>query len=123
MTSLEEFFDEPESIVPGLWGTDKEIERRDRIKLSMAAYVYEFHAQSIMSDGDFDSLALKIRPELSTIEEYHTDEQVKRYSRLDTFFREEFSPYTGQWIHKHPEIDRLHLLFEKRGCHFSGKDI
>ena len=89
-------------------------ERKNRIKLSVAAYAYEFKNTSIMSDGDFDALALTINPQLSTIEEYHSDPiQVKRYTELDNFFKTEFQPDTGQWIHKHPELDRLEALYKK----------
>ena len=30
---------------------------------------------------------------------------------LDKFFREEFGPETGQWIHKHPELDKIAALY------------
>jgi len=42
------------------WGSEIEIERHKRIKLSVAAYAYEVHNNSIMSDADFDKLALEI---------------------------------------------------------------
>ena len=91
-----------------------EQERKNRIKLSLAAYAYEFKNTSIISDAEFDKLALAINTEVSTIEEYHTDlVQIERYKLLDNFFKTEFQPDTGQWIHKHPELDRLEALYHK----------
>lgn len=77
-------------------------ERRNRIKLSVAAYAYEIDSNSIMSDGDFDSLCLKINVDIDT-----------GNTLLDTFFRDEFNPSTGQWIHKHPELDGIRKIYEK----------
>jgi hypothetical protein len=88
-------------------------ERRNRIRLSVAAYAYEFDSNSIMSDGDFDELAMKINPELSTVEDYYMAEGRKRTEALDKFFREEFQPDTGQWIHKHPELEKIKAIYEK----------
>lgn len=92
---------------------DIEIERRNRIRLTLAAYAYEFENESIMSDGEFDELAKKIRPEMSTIEGYHITKQIQRYRVLDKFFQTEFSPDTGQWIHKHPELQHLSWYYKK----------
>lgn len=92
----------------------QEQERKNRIKLSLAAYAYEFKDNSIISDAEFDKLALAINTEVSTIEEYHTDpKQVERYKVLDNFFKTQFQPDTGQWIHMHPELDRLETLYHK----------
>jgi len=77
-------------------------ERRNRIKLSVAAYAYEIDSNSIMSDGDFDSLCLKINVDIDT-----------GNTLLDTFFRDEFNPSTGQWIHKHPELEGIRNIYEK----------
>ena len=87
--------------------TPIETERRHRIRLSVAAYAYEFDNTSIMSDADFDELAKQIDPRVTT-----------GHAILDQFFRTEFQPDTGQWIHKHPELDRvrqLYLKFYKNG--------
>ena len=37
-------------------------EIRNRIKLSVAAYAYEFEGDSIMTDHEYDELSLKINP-------------------------------------------------------------
>lgn len=76
------------------------LERKNRIRLSLAAYTYEFHDDSIISDAEFDELSKKIQPKMLT-----------GNSKLDKFFAEEFSPDTGQWIHKHPETEKLEAIY------------
>jgi hypothetical protein len=97
--SLEDFM---VSTVASAWGTEVEKEVRNRIKLSVAAYAYEVHSDSIMSDGEFDHLALQINQNLPT-----------GNSIIDKFFVEQFSPYTGQWIHNHPDKPGLEKLYQK----------
>ena len=41
-------------------------EIRNRIKLSVAAYAYEFVGDSIMSDHEYDELSRKINPNEET---------------------------------------------------------
>lgn len=89
--NLERFFDD-----------EVETERRNRIRLSLAAYSYEFRDVSIMSDAEFDALSRKIDLTKST-----------ENDMLDKFFREEFEPDTGMWIRKHPELDKLGLLYDR----------
>lgn len=88
------------------WGSEEEIERRNRIRLTFAAYAYEFENHSIMTDDEFDALSRKIRPEMSTGKKV-----------LDDFFRLEFEPDTGMWIRKHPFIhtirNRYHWYIER----------
>ena len=81
---------------------EAEIEKRARIRLSLAAYAYEVHDDPIMSDAEFDELAKKIRPEVGTGDRIH-----------DEFFAGEFSADTGQWIHKHPFPGRLEWLYQR----------
>lgn len=78
----------------------EELERRNRIRLSVFAYAYEFESDPLISDGDYDRLSYKIDKTRSTGNE-----------TMDKFFRDEFEPDTGQWIHKHPELDRLKALY------------
>ena len=75
-------------------------ERRRRIVLSLAAYAYEVHSESRMSDAEFDGLALSIDTSIDT-----------GHPVMDEFFRKEFHPHTGQWIHSHPELDKLEALY------------
>lgn len=93
--------------------SDVEVERSNRIHLAVAAYAYEFENDPIMTDGEFDELAKKIRPEQTTIDSTVYPDIVERYTALDKFFKTEFSPDTGQWIHKHPELDRVARVYER----------
>jgi hypothetical protein len=83
-----------------MWGSRDEVERRNRISLSVAAYAYEFHADSIMSDDEYDQLALEITPGRPT-----------GHPVLDDFFRRSFSPDTGMWVRNHPELERLAAVY------------
>lgn len=67
-------------------------EIRNRIRVAAAAYAYEIENDPIMTDAEFDSLCLKIKPDVVT-----------GSILLDTFFKTEFDPNTGSWIHKHPD--------------------
>lgn len=71
-----------------------------RIKIAVAAYAYEFENDPIMSDADFDELASLIDLNIDTGNKL-----------LDKFFREEFDEITGQWIHKHPELEKIRQLY------------
>jgi len=84
------------------WGSPVEVERHNRIKLSVAAYAYEFHSNSIMSDADFDELCQKIDTTVDT-----------ENAVLDKFFREDFDPSTGMWIHKHPDLTGIERIYKK----------
>ena len=76
-------------------------EIRNRIRLSVAAYAYEYRDDAIMSDAEFDELALKIKPEEKT-----------GNRKLDNFFKKHFQPDTGMWIHAHPETEKLSNIYE-----------
>lgn len=88
-------------IIP--WGTQIEVERRNRIRLSVAAFAYEIVGESIMTDAEFDRLALSIRPQITT-----------GRINLDAFFLGRFSPNTGMWIHQHPELAKVRDLYYRR---------
>ena len=77
-------------------------EIRNRIRLSVAAYAYEFVGDSIMSDQEYDELSLKINPKEKTDNDM-----------MDKFFRTQFQPDTGMWIRTHPEIKKLEYLYKK----------
>ena len=77
-------------------------EIRNRIRLSVAAYAYEYMDDPIMSDTDFDKLALKINPNEKT-----------GNRKLDNFFKKHFMPDTGMWIHKHPEKEKLKYIYKE----------
>ena len=80
-------------------GVNQEI--RNRIRLSVAAYAYEFKDAPIMSDDEFDSLAKSINPNEKT-----------GNRKLDNFFKNHFETDTGMWIHKHPERNKLEHIYK-----------
>jgi hypothetical protein len=81
--------------------TAKELQIWLRIRLSIAAYAYEFCDNSIMSDAQFDRMCDSIKPSIKTGNKV-----------MDKFFAEKFDPSTGQWIYKHPELDKIKRLYE-----------
>jgi hypothetical protein len=74
-------------------------ETRRRIRLTIAAYAYEILQRPIMSDGEFDELAKAVDLSIDT-----------RRPDLDKWFRKNFDPFTGMWIHGHPERARVEKL-------------
>ena len=80
-------------------------ERRHRIRLSVFAYAYEFENESLISDGEYDTLSRLIDPKLKT-----------GHKKLDKFFATKFEPDTGMWIREHPELDKV------RALHFMWKN-
>jgi len=79
-------------------GVNQEI--RNRIRLSVAAYAYEYKDDPVMSDASFDELSRQI------------DITVKTGNRkLDNFFKKHFEPDTGMWIRKHPERNKLDHIY------------
>ena len=96
--SLEDFFVEEEKPT---WGSEIEKQIRLRIRLSVAAYAYEMCDDSIISDAEFDKKCLEIDPSIET-----------GNKKLDKFFKEEFDPSTGQWIHKHPELNGIVRIYK-----------
>ena len=79
-------------------GINQEI--RNRIRLSVYAYAYEYLNHSVVSDSQFDKLASEIQPNVSTGNE-----------TLDKFFKNHFMPDTGIWVHRHPEIEGIKYLY------------
>ena len=78
------------------------IQIRLRIKLSVYAYAYEVKDTSLIDDHEYDKLSLEVDPTIET-----------GNKKLDDFFKKEFDPSTGQWIHKHPELDKIAELYCK----------
>jgi len=97
--NIEDFFADNDK--PVITRTPQEIEVKLRIKLSIAAYAYEFCDNSIMSDAEFDEMCNDINPLIKT-----------GNKMMDKFFKEKFDPSTGQWIHSHPELDKIKYLYE-----------
>lgn len=84
------------------WGYQVEVERRNRILVAVYAYAYEMRDECLVSDAEYDALARSIRPDMGTGNEL-----------LDHFFRTHYSPDTGMWIHKHPELSRVASICER----------
>lgn len=84
------------------WGTEVEVERRNRIRLSVWAYAYEMLDDPLVPDALFDETARSIRPQEAT-----------GHKRLDAFFATEFAPDTGMWIRQHPEQAKLFHLYHR----------
>ncbi len=78
-----------------------EKERKRRIMISIWAYAYEFENKSIVSDEVFDTECKKVDIFLDTGRKL-----------LDDFFLYEFDPSTGMWIHKHPELEKIKILYK-----------
>lgn len=79
-----------------------EIEKRRRINVCLWAYAYEVKDNPLVTDEVFDEQCQLV--DISV----NTDNPT-----LDEWFKKEFKPYTGQWIHTHPEIDKLNLLYNR----------
>lgn len=71
-------------------------ERRRRIIVAAWAWAYEVENRPIVDDATYDREAALIRPEIDT-----------GNAVLDAFFRTEFAPHTGAWVHQHPDKDKL----------------
>jgi hypothetical protein len=82
--------------------TTPEYQRWLRIRLSVAAYAYEYLSESLMDDSEFDRLSELVDTSISTGND-----------KLDTFFKEEFAACTGMWICKHPDILGLSNIYNK----------
>lgn len=81
-------------------------EIRNRIRVAVAAFAYEMESDPVMSDAEFDALALKINPAVKTGNPV-----------MDKFFAVQFDPSTGSWVHKHPNKKGLERIYNmlKRG--------
>lgn len=84
--------------------------RRKRIMITIYAYAYEMKSDSLVDDYYYDNLSLEV----------DKDKEVDTGSaKYDKFFKEQFSPDTGMWIRKHPDlnngkIERVYQLIKNR---------
>lgn len=79
------------------------LERRNRIRILLAAYAYEYLDEPIMTDTQFDELALKINLEAKT-------------GKHDGWFKKHFNPHTGQWIRQFPKKEQEKLAKILKKC-------
>lgn len=77
-----------------------EKERRRRIQVALWAYAYEIKNYSMVDDETFDKTCLEIDLSIST-----------GNRRMDSWFKNNFEPHTGVWVHKYPNLERLEQLF------------
>ena len=82
--------------------TPRDKERRRRMQVSLWAYAYEVHSDSMVSDEVFDKVSLEIDVSTPT-----------GNTLLDNFFKEHFDPDTGIWIYEHPEEEKLEDLYQQ----------
>jgi hypothetical protein len=75
---------------------------RLRIKLSVAAYAYEYRNNSVMSDAEFDEMSYLVDTSIAT-----------GNRKLDNFFKKHFEPATGMWVRKHPDKKGLVNIYER----------
>lgn len=71
-------------------------QKRWRIQVAVWACAYEIADASLVDDFKFDQTCLKIDTSISTDN-----------PELDEWFRNNFDPSTGQWIHDHPHLERI----------------
>ena len=90
----------------GKWGSPIELEVRRRIQVSVAAFAYEFENNPVMGDDLFDWFAGRICKRMGTC-----------HPILDEFFLIHFSPMTGMWIHKHPDLIGIRRIYERSADH------
>lgn len=83
------------------WGRAIEKETWRRIRCAVATYAYELDDNPIMTDAAWDKLAQSIDPRRGTC-----------HPLLDEFFATHFSPMTGMWIHKHPELGKIQRIYK-----------
>lgn len=81
------------------WGTEKEIETRRRIRIAVWAYAYEILNAPVVCDAQFDieCQLVDLRVETDRLD-------------LDYWFHANFDPCTGQWIHIHPDLNKIAQL-------------
>lgn len=84
------------------WGTRVETERRNRIRLAVAAYSYEFALPPTLTDAEFDDLARRINPQVMT-----------GHPVYDEFFLSAFHPDTGMWVRSYPDLPALRRLYRR----------
>ena len=76
-------------------------EIKNRIRLSVYAYAYEFMNDSLVDDAEFDRLSQEIDLTITTGNE-----------EMDSFFAREFIADSGMWIRRHPNLKRVKELYE-----------
>lgn len=71
-------------------------ETQRRCCVAVWAWSYEVYNHSIVDDATFDRVCKEIDLSIST-----------GNKKMDKWFKENFQPHTGQWVHNHPNKKRL----------------
>ena len=98
----------------GQWGSPVEVERHRRIRVAVWAWAYEMKSAPLVDDFTYDREALLIDPTIDTDN-----------AEMDTFFRDTFSPHTGQWVLQHPNkagLERYFRLWSEETAHDTTTD-
>jgi hypothetical protein len=67
-----------------------------RLMVSIYACAYECFDYSLVDDFYYDELAAEVDVEVETGDE-----------KLDKFFKEKYSPFTGHWVLQHPNLNEI----------------
>jgi len=73
-----------------------------RAQVALWAFAYEIMNDSIVSDAVYDTRCLEVDLSVTT-----------NRPDLDEWFKGNFQPYTGAWVHAHPEKIKLASLYER----------
>jgi hypothetical protein len=68
--------------------------------VSVWAYAYEMLDDPLVSDAEFDLECIQVDLGIDT-----------GNATMDKFFKDNFDPFTGQWVHKHPDKLGLHKIY------------
>ena len=77
-------------------------EKRNRIRVAVAAYAYVVEDDQIMTEADFDELSMSISPQMDT-----------GNPLIDAFFADEFSTADATWVLRHPEYERVSHIYNR----------
>lgn len=77
-------------------------EKGRRVQVSLWAYAYEIENNPMVSDSKFDEVSKDINTDIQTGNVI-----------FDNFFKKEFSPCTGMWIWKHPDIEGIANIYKR----------
>lgn len=80
----------------------KQTQSSIRAQLAVWAYAYEIMDDPFVPDIVFDKKCLEVDISISTGHEI-----------LDKFFVDEFTPSTGMWIYKHPEVNKAAWVYQR----------
>ena len=82
--------------------TEVQREIQMRINVALWAYAYEIEDDPMVDDGKFDKVCGEIDVDFPT-----------GHKVMDKWFKDNFDPYTGQWIHKHPDIAGIQSIYNR----------